>query len=151
MVETCIVRAEPLAATKNMGLGLDSSDIADVNLLGDRELMEYALYNLVNNAIKYSTLRGHVNITTAVHSGWLRIAVRDDGIGMNAQEVSKVFERFYRTKSAEASGEPGTGIGLAIVDQIVTRHGGKIDVESAPGQGSCFTIVLPPAAYQSSV
>ena len=89
-----------------------------------------------------------MNVSTALHNGWLRIAVRDDGIGMDAQEVLKVFERFYRTKAAEASGVAGTGIGLAIVDQIVTRHGGKMDVESEPGLGSCFTILLPPAAQQ---
>ena len=90
-----------------------------------------------------------VNITTALQHGSLRVAVRDNGIGMDAQEVSHVFERFYRTERAEASGVAGTGIGLAIVDQIVTRHGGKMDVESAPGVGSCFTIVLPPASLQS--
>ena len=64
-------------------------------------------------------------------------------MGMDARELKQIFTRFYRTKRAEASGEAGTGIGLSIVDQIVTYHGGRIEVTSAPGEGSCFTVVLP--------
>ena len=65
------------------------------------------------------------------------------GIGMDAQEVRQIFHKFYRTRRAEESGEKGTGIGLTIVKQIVAGHGGRIDVESSPGRGSCFTLVLP--------
>jgi signal transduction histidine kinase len=68
--------------------------------------------------------------------------VQDQGIGMDAKEIKSIFRKFYRTKRAEASGEVGTGIGLSIVEQIVTHHGGKIDVTSTPGKGSCFTITM---------
>ena len=61
---------------------------------------------------------------------------------MDKEEVGRIFEKFYRTKKAEQSGESGTGIGLSIVEQIVTRHGGAIQVESEPGKGSRFTLVL---------
>jgi signal transduction histidine kinase len=62
---------------------------------------------------------------------------------MDQKEIKKIFQKFYRTRKAEQSGEAGTGIGLSIVEQIVIQHGGAIEVTSRPGQGSCFTLVLP--------
>jgi signal transduction histidine kinase len=67
---------------------------------------------------------------------------------MDQKEVKKIFQKFYRTKSAEQSGEAGTGIGLSIVRQIVEQHGGAIEVSSRPGAGSCFTLVVPNGALQ---
>jgi signal transduction histidine kinase len=69
--------------------------------------------------------------------------VKDQGIGMDRNEVKQVFQKFYRTRKAEESGEAGTGIGLSIVQQIVEQHGGRIEVTSEPGVGSCFTVVVP--------
>lgn len=68
-------------------------------------------------------------------------------MGMDSHELKQIFTRFYRTKRAEASGESGTGIGLSIVDQIVKHHGGRMEVTSSPGKGSCFTILVPAASY----
>ena len=73
----------------------------------------------------------------------MRVAVEDQGIGMDQKEIKKIFQKFYRTRKAEQSGEAGTGIGLSIVEQIVIQHGGAVEVASRPGQGSCFTLVLP--------
>ena len=70
------------------------------------------------------------------------MSVRDQGIGMDAKEIKSIFKKFYRTQRAEQSGEAGTGIGLSIVEQIVTHHGGRMEVTSEPGKGSCFTMVL---------
>ena len=72
----------------------------------------------------------------------LRVSVRDQGIGMDSKEIKNIFKKFYRTQRAEQSGEVGTGIGLSIVEQIVTHHGGRMEVTSEPGKGSCFTMVL---------
>ena len=71
-------------------------------------------------------------------------------MGMDSQELKQIFSRFYRTRRAEASGEAGTGIGLSIVDQIVKHHGGRMEVTSTPGKGSCFTVVLPSAVAHAS-
>jgi signal transduction histidine kinase len=145
LVRACVERARPLAERKQIALRLEAMD--DLAVTGDRELMEYAVYNLLSNAIKYSPASTEVRVSCARDGGRARIAVRDQGIGMDEKEVKQIFRKFYRTKKAEASGETGAGIGLAIVEQIVAHHGGSVEVESAPGAGSCFTILAPAAAH----
>ena len=140
VVEICIARAKPLAERKQIELTLDGA--AEGTILGDRELMEYAVYNLLTNAVKYSPAKTHVRVFSSSIDGELRLAVQDEGMGMDAKELKNIFQKFYRTKKAEASGEVGTGIGLSIVEQIVAHHGGRISVRSEPGKGSCFTIVM---------
>ena len=140
LVDTCMGRARPLAERKHITMSLDSA--VEGTLLGDRELLEYALYNLLTNAVKYSPADTEVHVYSELRDGELRLAVRDQGIGMDAKEIKSIFQKFYRTKRAEASGEVGTGIGLSIVEQIVFRHGGRIEVTSTPGKGSCFTMIM---------
>ena len=140
LVDTCMRRTEPLAERKHIGMFLDSS--VEGTLLGDRELLEYALYNLLTNAVKYSPADTEVHVYSELTGGELRLAVRDQGIGMDAKEIKRIFQKFYRTKRAEASGETGTGIGLSIVEQIIFQHGGRIEVTSTPGKGSCFTMIM---------
>jgi len=140
LVDTCMSRARPLAERKHIEMSLDSA--VEGTLLGDRELLEYALYNLLTNAVKYSPPDTEIHVNSELRDGELRLAVRDQGIGMDAKEIKSIFQKFYRTKRAEASGETGTGIGLSIVEQIVFRHGGRIEVTSTPGKGSCFTIIM---------
>lgn len=144
VVRTCVARVRPLAERKNIRIRVES--IEDGALLGDRELMEYAIYNLLTNAIKYSPPDTEVTVSGRRDGPRVRIAVRDQGFGMDRDELRNLFRKFYRTRSAEASGEKGTGIGLSIVREIVTHHGGSIEVESEPGKGSCFTVVLPARA-----
>jgi len=145
MVDVCLQRARPLAERKHIALSPEPI-AADLHITGDRELMEYACYNLLTNAVKYSPQRTEVRISGRKDQGRVRIAVQDQGIGMDQKEVKKIFQKFYRTTRAEQSGEAGTGIGLSIVQQIVEQHGGQIEVVSQPGAGSCFTLVLPGAA-----
>lgn len=154
LVNSCMARVTPIAENKKIALILDNP--VQGTLLGDRELMEYALYNLLTNAVKYSPGGTEVHVFSTLHApgpheGELRLAVSDQGIGMDSKELKQIFKKFYRTKRAEDSGEVGTGIGLSIVEQIVTHHGGRIDVTSAPGKGSCFTMVMkatPAASLQ---
>jgi len=141
VLDACMDRVRPLAERKNIQVTVEEPIDGDV--LGDRELMEYAVYNLLTNAIKYSPADTKVAVSSHPDSGFLRLSIKDQGIGMDSRELKQIFTRFYRTKRAEASGEAGTGIGLSIVDQIVTVHGGRIEVTSAPGKGSCFTVVIP--------
>jgi signal transduction histidine kinase len=143
VVETCMKRAGLIAERKKIRLFLDTA--VDGTLSGDRELMEYAFYNLLTNAVKYSPPETEIHVESQLRAGQLRLAVRDQGIGMDEKELKNIFKKFYRTKRAEASGETGTGIGLSIVEQIVTQHGGRMEVTSEPGKGSCFTMIVTAA------
>jgi signal transduction histidine kinase len=145
MLEVCLQRVQPLGERKRIAISMAPIP-EDFHLTGDRELMEYACYNLLTNAVKYSPQRTEVTVSTSKIDSQIRIAIQDQGIGMDQKEVRQIFQKFYRTKKAEESGEAGTGIGLSIVQQIVEQHGGKIEVTSQPGAGSCFTLVMPAAA-----
>ena len=140
LVEACLARVRPLGERKN--IRVSTGELAG-HLEGDRELMEYAVYNLMTNAVKYSGPDTEVTVASRPQGDRVRLSVEDQGIGMDAKELRQIFQKFYRTKRAEASGEKGTGIGLSIVEQIVHHHGGKMEVTSQPGKGSCFTVVLP--------
>jgi signal transduction histidine kinase len=146
MIAICVERTRPLAERKRIAIRLEHIS-AEWQLTGDRELMEYACYNLLTNAVKYSPQQTEVTVSALLSGGHVRIAVKDQGIGMDQKEVKQIFRKFYRTKKAEESGEAGTGIGLSIVQQIVEQHGGEIEVVSQPGAGSCFTLVLPATAH----
>jgi len=148
VVHSCMERVRPLAERKSIHIITKESIEGDV--LGDRELMEYAIYNLLTNAVKYSPADTEVAVSCKTDSGLLRLSIQDQGMGMDPSELKQIFTRFYRTKRAEASGESGTGIGLSIVDQIVKHHGGRMEVTSSPGKGSCFTVLLPAHATAAS-
>ncbi|HBY61225.1 MAG TPA: hypothetical protein DEH78_15490 [Solibacterales bacterium] len=144
LVDVCVERVRQVAERKRIAVQV--APVPPVRLTGDRELMEYALYNLLTNAIKYSPEETRVDVRVQFGGGACRLTVTDQGIGMDESELRQIFRRFYRTKQAVTSGEVGTGIGLSIVEQIVTAHEGTMEVASAPGKGSSFTIVLPAQA-----
>lgn len=146
LVEVCVDRIRLLAERKRIEVRLQPVS-GDLEVTGDRELMEYACYNLLTNAVKYSPQQTEVTVSAWKDDGHVRIAVQDQGIGMDQKEVKHIFQKFYRTKRAEESGEAGTGIGLSIVQQIVEQHGGQIEVTSQPGVGSCFTVAIPAAGH----
>ena len=141
LVERCAGRARPLA--ENKSIEIETAGLPPIPLTGDQELMEYAIYNLLTNAIKYSPPRTRVTVYVEDDkAGRVRLSVQDQGMGIEKKDAERIFERFYRTKRAEQSGEMGTGIGLSIVAQILTEHGGTIEVDSEPGKGSTFTVTL---------
>ena len=146
VVQRCASRAQPLAEAKEDRTGHRRA-LFPLKFTRDREPMEYAVYNLLTNAIKYSPTGTRVTASpqgaeTIIRRRSGAALGRDQGIGMDKKEVGRIFEKFYRTRRAEQSGEAGTGIGLSIVEQIIIQHGGSIHVESEPGRGSRFTLVL---------
>jgi signal transduction histidine kinase len=109
---------------------------------GDRESLTRALWNLLDNAVKYAPEGAPVSVAVARQNGRVTVRVEDRGPGIPEDEQREVFEKFVRGKQASASGVRGTGLGLAMVREIIRGHGGEIRLESATGQGSAFTLFL---------
>jgi two-component system phosphate regulon sensor histidine kinase PhoR len=103
-----------------------------------------AVSNLLGNAVRYTPEGGHLTLRWHVRAdGAGEISVRDDGIGIAREHLPRLTERFYRVDGSRSRETGGTGLGLSIVKHAVQRHGGELLVDSEPGKGSCFTIVLP--------
>jgi two-component system phosphate regulon sensor histidine kinase PhoR len=132
---------EPRAAERSIRLDTrcDPVLVAEVNA----PLLEQALINLVDNAIKYSDAGRTVWMEAEAAGGELVIRIRDEGCGIAAEHLPRLFERFYRVDRARSRKLGGTGLGLSIVKHIVQAHRGTIGVESEPGVGSTFTMRLP--------
>jgi signal transduction histidine kinase len=114
-----------------------------VRVCADAEALSRALWNLLDNAAKYSPDHRTVWVTVRREDGAVAIAVRDRGLGIAPAERAAIFDKFVRGASAGRVGTKGTGIGLAMVRHIVRAHGGTVAVESEPGAGSTFTLRLP--------
>ncbi len=112
-------------------------------VMADRAALAQAITNLLDNAIKYSGEARKVTVSSSVKDRYLVIAVKDFGIGIKKEEMYKVFERFYRGGDELTRSVKGSGLGLTLVKEIVEAHRGKVHLESEPGQGSVFSIMLP--------
>jgi two-component system phosphate regulon sensor histidine kinase PhoR len=113
------------------------------NVLGIKAEILSVLTHLVNNAVKYTPHGGRIAVTYQVTNGQLCLTVADNGIGIGAQHLPRLTERFYRVDASRSSASGGTGLGLAIVNRIIERHKGSLDIISEEGQGSCFTCTFP--------
>ncbi len=118
----------------------------DLVALGDPDGLERVVQNLVDNALKYGREGGEVVVTGRRAGGHAIIEVADDGPGIAAEHLPRLFERFYRVDPGRAREQGGTGLGLAIVKQLCEQMGGRITVASAPGRGTCFTVAIPEVA-----
>jgi len=112
-------------------------------MLGDRARLAQLVDNLLSNAIKFTPRGGRVEVRAHARDGRVQLAVADTGSGISPEELPQLFTRFYRTRGAGEKHVPGTGLGLAISKAIAEAHGGAIEVESAVGAGTTFTVVLP--------
>jgi len=131
------------AAEKNIAIAVQCGE--DVAARINPALLEQAIANLIDNAVKYSDPGGPVEVKATAAGGEVVIAVADRGCGIEKQHLARIFERFYRVDKARGRKLGGTGLGLAIVKHIAHAHGGRVTVESTPGQGSTFAIHLPAA------
>jgi len=125
-------------------IALDAPQSATVNV--DADAFSRALWNLLDNAMKYSPAPGTIEVGVRAAHGSVCIDVRDRGIGVGPQESRDIFRRFHRGAEARSRGIRGTGLGLAMVTEIMRAHGGRVDLDSQPGKGSTFTLVFPAAA-----
>jgi two-component system phosphate regulon sensor histidine kinase PhoR len=122
---------------------VEFSGNGSASIQADRDALARAVWNLLDNAVKYSPDNPTIEVQLHRDSGDVRIDVRDHGIGIPAHERPTIFAKFQRGEQARTRGIKGTGIGLAMVEEIVKAHHGRVEVQSEPGKGSTFTIVLP--------
>jgi signal transduction histidine kinase len=133
-------------ALPGRGVVLRNEVPADLPALSaDRERVHQVLFNLVDNAVRFTPQGGRVTFSARPDDGSIEIAVADTGSGIPPEHLPRLFERFYRADPARARGDGGTGIGLAIARSVVEAHGGTIRAQSEPGRGSVFTFDLPAA------
>lgn len=134
---------QPIAAQKNIELALELPKELPHSLQADAALLHQALFNLVENAIKYTPEGGRVSVRPVPVPGALIFQVTDTGIGIREEDKARLFEKFYRGSQREARLQHGSGLGLAIVQSIAGQHGGRVWVESRAGQGSTFHLQIP--------
>jgi PAS domain S-box-containing protein len=134
----------PGAAVKRIAIEARGERDALVN--ADPLRVKEMLYNLLSNAVKFTPEDGKVWIETAENAGFARVTVGDTGIGIPPEEQENIFDKFYQVGNTTRGVREGTGLGLSITRELVQLHGGWIELESTPGQGSRFTFTLPTAA-----
>ncbi len=130
-------KADETHITVNLAIPADLPDVE-----GDRDKIKQVALNLLSNAIKYNSANGLVEITAGQNSNEWTLSVRDTGLGIPVKALPHLFQKFYRVQASEGK-VPGTGLGLSICKQIVSGHGGSIEVKSKLGKGSTFTIHIP--------
>ncbi|MGC9962135.1 MAG: ATP-binding protein [Acidimicrobiales bacterium] len=135
-------RVRAAAEQLNVQVVLDEPD-PPVAVLGDRRQLTSAVYNLLENAVKFSYENSDVGCTGRLDGGDVLVEVSDRGIGIPARDLERVFERFYRVDQGRSRSTGGTGLGLAIVRHVAANHHGSVQVESREGEGSTFTLRLP--------
>jgi len=132
---------QPRAKEKNVSLSLKKKDLPVVN--ADLKNMEEVFSNLITNALIYTPEGGEVTVSGGVKGDFVVIEVTDNGYGIAPDEIPRIFERFYRSKTEKTRNIVGTGLGLPIVKSIVEAHNGTINVKSKEGIGSTFYVRLP--------
>lgn len=136
-LKQCIILFHPMLEKKNIDLDID---IEETNFLGNNELLNRALLNIISNAIKYTDDGGMIEITLVKDKN-ITISIKDSGIGMTKDQISQIFDKFYQADTSHAN--KGLGLGLAIAKRIIYLHDGVIEVDSEYGVGTEFKIKLP--------
>ena len=131
------------AFVNDAGLTLEYDAEPDVIVYGDRDMLRQATANLISNAVRYTPAPGKITVSVKRGDVMAAIAVRDTGIGLSPEERRMVFKRFWRAEESRQRQSGGLGVGLAVVKEIVDRHGGWVQVEGKKGEGACFTIHVP--------
>jgi two-component system, OmpR family, sensor kinase len=139
VVENAMALLKPLADQKQVEL---KGDLQNVQMVGDAERLGQVVTNLLNNAITYNRERGKVKLCLASEDGNATLTISDTGLGIAEDDLPRIFERFYRGDKARTS-NGGIGLGLAICQEIIRSHGGRIDVTSLSGDGTTFIVWLP--------
>jgi two-component system phosphate regulon sensor histidine kinase PhoR len=144
LIESCVETARFRASQKKLALRVECpEDLPKVR--GDARRLAEILQNLLDNAVQYTPEGGQIIVRASAGSRGVGIAVADTGIGIPSDQLQRIFERFYRVDAARSREAGGTGLGLSIARHLAEAHGGRIEVQSAVGRGSTFTLIVPAA------
>ena len=143
VVDAAVKTLQLLADQKAIRLEVQAEPNLPESMDADRALLQQAVYNLVENAIKYTPQHGQVTLHIRLVQSSIVFEIQDTGIGISPADLPRLFEKFFRGSQREARLERGSGLGLAIVRSIAERHGGRVWVESVLGQGSTFFLLIP--------
>jgi two-component system phosphate regulon sensor histidine kinase PhoR len=141
-VEDALAHLRGIAEDKGIATDAQLAEDALV-VLGDADSLRLVATNLIDNALKYTPAKGHVTVRLSRGPMHAILEVKDDGIGIERKHLDRIFQRFYRVDQARSRELGGTGLGLSIVKHVVLAHGGDVNVESSPGQGSVFRVRIP--------
>ena len=136
------MKLKPEAERNGVNLNWNTPE-PKLNIRGDAFQIKQALINLVNNGIKYNQPGGDVRLSTQTDGTFVVIDVADTGIGIAADDLSRIFTRFFRVDKSRSRERGGSGLGLSIVKKLIEDHGGTVSVDSVPGKGSTFHVALP--------
>ena len=136
-----IAAVRPLATAKEIDLEVEFPE--EISIFADNLRLKQVLYNLLTNAIKFTREKGSVRLITEAEQAFVRLSVIDTGIGIPQEEHESIFEAFHQVPATAVGSHEGTGLGLSITKLLIEQHRGRISVESEPGKGSRFHVVLP--------
>ncbi len=142
LVDDVVASFQDMATSKNITLQANIQD-EDLQVEADANKITIALSNLIRNAITFTNEGGHVQITVESVTGHVQVSVKDDGIGIPASDLARVFDRFFQVESHLTRRHTGMGLGLSVAKTMIELHGGRIWVESVEGKGSTFSFLLP--------
>jgi len=149
IIDNAVDSISPLAKQAEVLIN-NLADIESIPINGNPELLERSVTNLLQNAIKFSPAHSSIEIRVSASDGQAMVSIQDRGQGIEAQEIPHLFKPYRRTRASEQSGVAGSGLGLRLVKLVMDRHGGSIRVNSQPGKGTCFSLLLPLHSSETS-
>ncbi len=149
LMAEAVERVRSAAEQRRITIELDEP-VPSIHVLGDRRQLVSAIHSLLENAVTFSSEDGLVRVAGGQSNGEVQLSVIDNGVGIPARDLERIFERFYRVDHGRSRDTGGTGLGLSIVRHVASNHQGRVEVDSREGEGSTFTLVLPsPPVYSA--
>ena len=150
-IDNLVLRARERGDAKGVAVELEYNADPELIINGDKTRLEQAFLNVTGNSLNYTDQGGKVSFTVDTEGSGVRICIADTGIGISSEDLSRVFERFFRVDKARSRAAGGTGLGLPIAKEYVEAHGGNISIESELGKGTTVTITLPAAVDSGEI